>query len=191
MEAFDAIFGVGSATTAPLFQETSAFRRKDDQYVTGGSTEQGVSKQKQPLPAPALTAKPTRKRKAQKDLAKASVSEAEPAEADGRRLGKQAKKHAGADAAVPAHNGAEAQQQRKKQKLAVTAAAAAPSKPRAPPAMHQNQTQQTRKRTRVAADAGGDASEPAVAEADGSNEPPLQHEDAAPEQPAPPSRPVS
>ena len=144
-------------------------------------------------PAPAPAAKPTRKRKAQQDAVEANAIRAQSAEANGGRLGKQAKKLAAADAAAAAaaaSTGAEAQQRRKKQKPAAKAAAAAPSKQHAAPAVHHIKAQQKGKPVRAVEDAGGEVPDAAAANATSSDEPPLQREYAALEQPAAPPRPV-
>ena len=185
MAAFDAIFGVGSATATPLFRETSAFRRKDDQYAARGPSDQDPAKQKAPPSAPAPAAKPTRKRKAQQDIADTRDGAAKPAQVGGERRGRAAKK----PAAVLAQRGQEAQESRKKPKP--LAATAAPSKQRALPALHQKQARQKVMPVRATASSGGEVSEQAVIEATGSDEPPLQLEDAAAQQPALPPRPVS
>ena len=187
MAEFDAIFGGGSATT-PLFQETSAFRRKDDQYAAAALRDRPAAKQKAPTSALAEAAKPGKKRKAPSVVV--SDGGAEPLQATGKHLRNHAKPHAAADAAAGAKHGAEVQQRSKKQKTAVSAPAAAPSKLHAAPDAHHSKARQQERPARAAPDDGDDGAGPTVATAVSGEEVPWHEEDATPAQTAPPPRPV-
>ena len=184
MAAFEAIFGSGSAAT-PLFQETSAFRRKDHQYASRAPSDWQATKHAAPPPAPAAAAKPSRKRKAPQDVA--TDGKAKITQQVKERPDKQSKLRA-ADAAATARRRPETQQRVKKQKPDANGATAPPK--RAAPASVRSHAQPRKRPTQAASGGGSEGLGPAVDEGTHSAELGQHLDDAPPAEAAPLARPV-